>query len=226
VQAVTRSIPIVFMQSGDPVEQGLVASLARPGGNTTGFTQMTDELDSKRLELLREIAPSVSSATVLTNSHLSRTARIEKRFASATNAAKLLGIVLRRIDATTPDELTDALAAIDASGSAALLIPNDPLFATERRRLLDFAAAHLLPTVFESKPPVVQGGLIGYGPDLIENARLAAGYVDKILKGAKPADLPVQQPTKFELSINPKTAKALGLTVPHLLLQRADEVVE
>ena len=226
LQAATRSIAIVFMQSGDAVEQGLVASYARPGGNTTGFTQMSDDLDSKRLELLRELAPSVSRAAVLTDSRLAPRGRIEKRLAASAATAKLLGILLQRVDATTQAELTDALAAIDASGSEALLIPNDPLFATERPRILDFVAAHRLPTVFESKPPVVQGGLAGYGPDLIENARLAAGYVDKILKGANPADLPVQQPTKFELVINLKTAKALGLTVPQSVLARADEVIE
>jgi putative ABC transport system substrate-binding protein len=223
---VTRAIPIVFMQSGDAVDQGLVASYARPGGNITGFSQMADELDSKRLELLRGIAPSVSRVAVLTDSRFAKPGRVEKRFAAAEAAAKLLGMVLLRHDATTSAELIDALAAIQASGSEGLLIPNDPLFSTERTRILQFAAARRLPTVFEQKVAVAEGGLVGYGPDLIENARLAAGYIDRILKGAKPADLPVQQPTKFALFINLKTANALGLTVSQSLLQRADEVIE
>ena len=224
--AVTRSIPIVFMQSGDAVEQGLVPNYARPGGNITGFTQMSDELDSKRLELLRVIAPSLSRAAVLTDSRLAAPGRIEKSFAAAETAAKLLGIILLRHDATTAAELTTALAAIEASGSQALLVPNDPLYSAERPRILEFAAARRLPTVFQQRVAVAEGGLLGYGPDLLENARLAAGYVDKILKGAKPAELPVQQPTKFELTVNLETAKALGLTVPQSLLARADEVIE
>ena len=224
--AVTRTIPIVFMQSGDAVEQGLVTGYARPGGNITGFSQMADELDSKRLELLRTIAPSVSRAAVLTDSRFVAPGRLEKSFAAAEAAARLLGMHLRRHDATTPAELTDALAAIEASGSEALLVPNDPFFSRERPRILEFAAARRLPTVFQQRVSVVEGGLVGYGPDLRENARLAAGYVDKILKGANPGDLPVQHPTKFELFINLKTANALGLTVPQSLLQRADEVIE
>lgn len=184
--AATRAIPIVFMQSGDAVEQGLVASYARPGGNVTGFTQMNDELDSKRLELLHTIAPSVSRAALLTDSWLAAAGRIEKRLAAAEAAAKLLGMVLQRYDANTSGELTDALAAIAASGDAALLVPNDPLFSSERSRIIAFAVTHRLPTVFEQRLAILQGGLVGYGPDLIENARLAAGYVDKILKAPTP----------------------------------------
>jgi putative ABC transport system substrate-binding protein len=224
--AATRTIPIVFMQSGDAVKQGLVASYARPGGNVTGFSQMADELESKRLELLRAIAPSVTRTALLTDSHLAAAGRIEKRFATAAAAAKLLGMVLQRYDATTPGELTDAFAAIEESGNEALLVPNDPLFSSERSRIIDFGVTHHLVTVFEQRLAVLQGGVLGYGPDLIENARLAAGYVDKILKGANPGDLPVQQPTKFALVINLKTAKALGLLVPQSLLQRADEIIE
>jgi putative ABC transport system substrate-binding protein len=224
LQAATRRIPIVFIQVPDPVAMGLVASLARPGGNTTGFTQMTGELDPKRLELLREIAPSVSRAAFLIQPRL--TPGLEKRFADAEAAARALGIELRRIDYTTSAELTKALETIGTSAGEALLVMPDPLIGVEESRIIDFATAHRVPTVFEQKPPVVKGGLLGYGPDLIENARLAAGYVDKLLKGATPADLPVQRPTKFELVINLKTAKALGLTVPQSLLARADEVIE
>jgi len=225
LQAATRTIPIVFIRVGDPVEQGFVASLARPGGNTTGFTQMSAELDPKRLQLLHEIVPSVSRATFLVNPNL--TPGLDERFAHAEIAAKNLGIVLQRAAATTPAELTAALATIQASSSEALLVQNDPMLGLERPRISDFAIAHRLPTVFEG--PVTgtaRLGLFTYGSDLIENARLAAGYVDKILKGAKPADLPVQQPTRFQLIINLKTAKALGLTIPPSVLASADEVIE
>ena len=220
----TRTIPIVFMQVADPVQMGLVETLARPGGNATGFSQMSGELDSKRLELLHAVAPAVSRAVFLTDSRL--TPGVNQRFAEAAGAAKVLGIALRRLDATTPAEITEALASIDASAGGALLVQNDPLFAVERSGIVEFAIAHHLPSVFEQRLPVVQGGLIGYGPDLLENARLAAGYVDKILKGAKPSELPVQQPTTFELILNLKAAKALGLSVPQSLLARADEVIE
>jgi putative ABC transport system substrate-binding protein len=224
LQAATSTIPIVFMQVNNPVEQGFVASLARPGGNTTGFTQMSAELDSKRLGLLHDIAPSLSRAAFLVNPNL--TPGLQERFAGAEATAKSLGIALRRVDATTPAELTAALAAIQASASEALLIQNDPMLGIERSRILDFAVAHRLPTVFEAIFSIPLGVLLSYGPDLIENARLAAGYVAKILKGAKPADLPVQQPTKFRLVINLKTAQAIGLTIPPSILDLAEEVIE
>jgi putative tryptophan/tyrosine transport system substrate-binding protein len=226
LQAATHTIPIVFMQVNDPVEQGFVASLARPGGNTTGFTQMSGELDPKRLQLLHEIAPSLSRAAFLVNPHL--TPGLPQRFAGAEAAAKSLGIALRRVDAATSADLNVAFAAIEESSGEALLVQSDPMLAgTEFPRILEFAVAHRLPTVIEVYPTSVPlGVLLSYGPQLLENARLAAGYVAKILKGAKPADLPVQQPTTFELVINLKTAKALGLTVPQLLLARADEVIE
>ncbi len=186
---------------------------------------MSAELDPKRLELLHEIAPSLSRVAFLVNPTL--TPGLGERFAGAEAVAKSLGIALRRIDAATPDELTAALAAIQASASEAVLVQRDPMLTgTEGSRVMDFAVAHRLPTVFEGKGNVAQGGLLSYGPDLAENWRLAAGYVAKILKGAKPADLPVQQPTKFELVINLKTAEALGLTIPPTILDRADEVIE
>ena len=224
--AVTRKIPVVFMQVNDPVEQGFVASLARPGGNTTGFTQMSAELDPKRLQLLHEIAPSLSRAAFLVNPHL--TPALHGRFAQAEAAAKSLGIALLRVDADTPEELNAAFSGIEASSSEALLVQSDPMLAgTEFSRILEFALAHRLPTVIEAYPRSVPVGvLLSYGPDLTENARLAAGYVDKILKGAKPADLPVQQPTKFLLVINLKTAEAIDLTIPPSVLARADEVIE
>jgi len=225
LQAATRTIPIVFRQVNDPVEQGFVTSLARPGGNTTGFTQMSAELDPKRLELLHEVVPSLVRAVFLVNPTL--TPGLPERVAHAEAAAKSLGIALRRVAATTPDELSAAFAAIEEASSQALLVQNDPMLCgTEFPRVLDFALAHRLPTVFEGIRSLPLGGLLKYGPDLRENARLAAGYVAKILKGANPADLPVQQPTKFLLVINLETAKAIGLTVPPAILDLADEVIE
>jgi putative ABC transport system substrate-binding protein len=224
VQAATRTIPIVFMQVGDPVEQGFVASLGRPGGNTTGFSQMADDLDPKRLQLLHEIIPSLSRVAFLVNPTLSPA--IDKRFPKTEAAAKSLGIALRRFDAATPAELTTALAAIETSSCEALLVRSDPLFGTERARIADFAITHQLPTAFQARAYVASGGLFSYGPDLTENARLAAGYVAKILKGANPADLPVQQPTRFQLVVNLKTAKAIGLTIPPTILNLANEVIE
>jgi putative ABC transport system substrate-binding protein len=225
LQAATRTIPIVFLQVNDPVEQGFVASLARPGGNTTGFTQMSAELDPKRLQLLHEIAPSASRAVFLVNPNL--TPGLEERFDHAEAAATTLGIALQRVAATTPAELTAALAAIQASSSEALLVQNDPMLTgTEFSRVSDFAVAHRMPIVLEGRYNVAVGGLLSYGFDSLENARLAAGYVAKILQGAKPADLPVQQPTKFLLVINLKTAKAIGLTIPPAVLDLADEVIE
>lgn len=226
LQAVTRAIPIVFMQVPNPIEMGLVTSLGRPGGNTTGFTQMTVELEGKRLELLHEIAPSVSRAVYLMDPALTPPPVVAERFAAAEAAAKSLGVALRRFDVTTPGALTDALAALDAPDTA-VLVQNDPLLTgAEGARIVAFALAHRMPTVFASQPNVARGGLLSYGPDLGENYRLTASYVAKILKGASPGDLPVQRPSKFELVINLKTAKALGLAVPPMLLDRADEVIE
>ena len=205
---------------------GFVVSLARPGGNTTGFSMMSGELDAKRLELLHEIAPSLSRAAFLINPATSPP-NLATRLADAEAAAKTVGIALRHIDAASPIELTAGFATIEGAASEALLVQGDPLLSgTESRRIIDFALAHRLPTVFENNSIVARGGLLSYGPDLLENARLAAGYVDEILKGAKPADLPVQQPVKFVLAINLKTAEALGLTAPQSILYRADEVIE
>jgi putative ABC transport system substrate-binding protein len=225
LQAATRTIPIVFMQVNDPVEQGFVVSLARPGGNTTGFTQMSAELDPKRLQLLHDIAPSLSRAVFLINPTL--TPGLPERFAHAEAAANSLGIALRRMDAAAPADLTAAFMAIEASSSEALLVQNDPMLTgTEFSRILDFAVAHRLPMILEGKYSLAVGGLFSYGFDSLENARVAAGYVAKILMGAKPADLPVQQPTKFRLVINLKTAQAIGLTIPQSILASADEVIE
>src|SRR6266446_527852 len=172
LQAATRTIPIVFIQVSDPVEQGFVATLARPGGNTTGFTQMSAELDPKRLQLLHEIAPSLTRAAFLVNPNL--TPGLQERFAGAEAAAKSMGIALRRVAVTTPTELTAAFSEIEESSSQALLIQNDPMLGIERLRILDFALEHRLPTVFETQFSIPLGVLLSYGPDLIENARFAA----------------------------------------------------
>jgi putative ABC transport system substrate-binding protein len=225
LQAATRTIPIVFMQVNDPVEQGFVSALARPGGNATGFTQMSAELDPKRLQLLHEIVPSLSRATFLVNPDL--TPGLQERFGGAEAAARSLDIALQRVDAPSSSDLTAAFAAIEEASSQALLIQSDPMLTgAELPRILDFALAHRVPTVLEASFRVPLGVLLSYGPDLTQNARLAAGYVVKILKGAKPADLPVQQPIKFVLKVNLETAKAIGLTIPPAILDLADEVIE
>jgi putative ABC transport system substrate-binding protein len=223
LQATTRTIPIVFMQAVTP--WSWVLSRRWPGRAATppGSANWGRRSISKRLQLLHEIAPAVSRAAFLGNPNTN----LDRRFADAEAAAKSLGIALRRVAATTPAELTAAFAAIEASSSQALLVSNDPMLTgTEFSRILDFAFAHRLPTVVEAKSSVALGGLLGYGFDGLENARLAAGYVAKILKGAKPTDLPVQQPTRFALVINLKTAKAIGLTIPPAILDLADEVIE
>jgi putative tryptophan/tyrosine transport system substrate-binding protein len=225
LQAATRTIPIVFMQVNDPVEQGLVAALARPGGNATGFTQMSAELDPKRLQLLHEIVPSLSRATFLMNPNLMP--GLQERFAGAEAAARSLDIALQRVDAASSSDLTAAFAAIEEASSQALVIQNDPMLTgTELPRILDFALAHRVPTVLEASFRVPLDVLLSYGPGLTQNSRLAAGYVVKILNGAKPADLPVQQPTKFLLKVNLETAKANGLTIAPAILDLADEVIE
>ena len=228
LQAATRTIPIVFLFPSDPVENGFVASLARPGGNTTGFAINSAELDAKRLELLKETMPSLSRAIFLMNSRNFPSQLQARRFPTSQAAAKILGIDLQRIEASTPAELTAAFAEIQASSTEALLTQNDAFFGDESGRILAFAAARRLPIITESlnfgRPS--RGFLMAYGADQQDNIRRGASYVDRILKGAKPADLPVQFPTKFLLTINLSTAKALGLTIPHSILLRADEVIE
>ena len=221
---VLRTIPILFLGPSDPVENGLVASLARPGGNTTGFAIISAEIDGKRLELLKEAIPSLSRVVFLMNPDRFPS-QFDARFASAAAAAKTLGITLQRIDASTPDELTAALTQIQASSAEALMIFASPLIGRKSRRILAFIAAHRLPSVTDQSVST-RAHLLMYGSDSLAMTRLAASYVDKILKGAKPADLPVQLPTKFLLNVNLSTAKALGLTIPWSILSRADEVIE
>ena len=219
----TTTIPIVMLSAGDPLGTGLVDSLARPGGNVTGMSLMVPDLGGKRLELLKELLPRLSRVAVLWNAANPYPAIVLKETQAA---GRTLGIEVHSLEVRGPDDLDGAFAAARLQHPDALISVEDPLTFTYRKRIADFAVAEQLPSLHGFSEEVKAGALISYGanqPDLI---RRAASYVDKILKGAKPADLPVQQPTKFELMINLKTARALGLTVPPTLLARADEVIE
>jgi putative ABC transport system substrate-binding protein len=219
----TTTIPIVMLSAGDPLGTGLVDSLARPGGNVTGMSLMVPDLGGKRLELLKELLPRLSRVAVFWNAANPYPAIV---FKETQAAGRTLGIEVHSLEVRGPDDLDGAFAAARQQHPDALISVEDPLTFTYRKRIADFAVAEQLPSLHGISEEVKAGALISYGanqPDLI---RRAAGYVDKILKGAKPADLPVQQPTTFELVINLKTARALGLEVPPTLLARADEVIE
>jgi putative ABC transport system substrate-binding protein len=221
-QKATSTIPIVTSFGSDPVQLGLVASLGRPGGNITGLTSMSDELSAKQLELLKETVPRVSRVAVLWNrAHAGYTLALR----SVQGAAQTLRVQLQ-IRETRPDEFDTAFAAMTKERAGALLVLPGPVFFHHRTRLADLAAKHRLPAMFWSREFVEAGGLMAYGASLADLSRRAATYVDKILKGAKPADLPVEQASKFEFVINLKTAKALGLTIPQSILIRADEVIQ
>jgi putative tryptophan/tyrosine transport system substrate-binding protein len=218
----TTTIPIVMAGVAYPVESGLVASLARPGGNITGLASLPHELIGKRLELLKAVLPTVSRVAVLWNpaNHASAVAVRE-----ADVATQALGVQLHRVEARGPDAFDRAFAAMTEAHAEALLILGDPLFFEHRRRLVELAVRSRLPTMHNIRPYVEAGGLMAYGPRTTDLRRRAAVYVDKILKGAKPADLPVEQPMTFELIINLKTAEALGLTIPPTLLFQATDVI-
>jgi ABC-type uncharacterized transport system substrate-binding protein len=219
----TRTVPIVFTQTNDPVGAGYVDSLARPGGNATGFTNMEYGMSGKYLELLKEIAPRMARAAVL------RDATIPQgigQFGAIQAVAPSFGVELRPIDVRDAPEIERAVTAFARSANGGLIVSASALTAVHRNLIITLAARHKLPAVYWDRFFVTGGGLISYGPDSIDPHRRAAGYVDRILKGAKPADLPVQAPTKYELAINLKTAKALGLTVPPMLLARTDAVIE
>jgi len=220
----TKTIPLVTVGSGDPVGLGLVASLARPGGNITGLTATVGaEIAGKQLELLKETVPKVSRVAVLWNPATPGNALALRE---AEIAAQALGVGLQPLEARSLDDFDSAFAAMTRQRVGALLVLADVMFTTHRKELADLTAKRRLPAIYGQRQFVDDGGLISYGANILDNFRRAAGYVDKILKGAKPADLPVEQPTKFELVINLKTAKALGLTIPQSLLQRADEVIQ
>jgi putative tryptophan/tyrosine transport system substrate-binding protein len=219
----TRSVPIVFAVAVDPVGAGFVASLARPGRNATGFTTFEYGLSGKWLELLKEIVPRVTRVAVLRDPTIA--SGIEQ-FAAIQAVAPSLGIELSAVDARDVDEIDRAVTAFARSGNGGMIVTPSPAASHHSNRIIALAARHRLPAIYGWRFFAAAGGLISYGADLVDQYRLAAGYVDRILKGEKPADLPVQAPTKHELVINLKTAKALGLEVPDTLLARADEVIE
>jgi putative ABC transport system substrate-binding protein len=223
LQQTTRTTPIVFVQVSDPVGAGFVESLARPGGNTTGFTLFEFGLSAKWLELLKEVAPTVTRALVLRDPAL--TSGIAQ-FAVMQSAGPLLGVEVSPIGVTGASEIERAVAAMAQQSNGGLIVLPGSLTLLHRKLIIALAAQYRLPAVYPFRYHISDGGLISYGPDATEQYRRAGGYIDRILKGEKPADLPVQAPTKYELVINLKTAKALGLDVPSTLLARADEVIE
>jgi putative ABC transport system substrate-binding protein len=220
----TRTVPIVMPVSSDPVGEGLVASLARPGGNITGLSLMAPELGQKRLQLLQETFPKVSRAlaVVWNPAYVGMRARFEQ----AQVAAPVVGLTVRSVEVRDTRELDAAFEAIIREHPDALLLLVDPFTISQRARIVEFAAEQRLPAIYESSDFVDVGGLISYGPNFSDLFRRAATYVDKILRGAKPADLPIEQPTKFELVINMRAAKTLGIKFPDSILLSADKVIE
>jgi len=224
-QRATTTIPIVALM-GDPVGDGLVASLARPGGNITGLAFLGPELVPKRMELLKEVLPDASRVTALWDPGASGERTTKDMLRETEAAARALGVRLQFVGVRGADEFDRAFSAMSSERADALLVVGGPMLFSERRRIGELAAKYRLPSIFSAREWVEAGGLISYGASIDDSIRRLATFVDKILKGAKPADLPVEQPTKFELVINMKTAKALGLTIPPSLLDRADEVIE
>jgi putative ABC transport system substrate-binding protein len=218
----TTDIPIVFAAAGDPVGAGLVASLARPGGNITGLSIQATDLAGKRLELLREVVPGLRRVAALANVG-NPLIMLEMQEVQA--AARALSLLVDILEIRRAEDITPTIEALKGH-TGALYIPSDPLFNANRIRISTLALAARLPTIYFDRGYIEAGGLISYGPDWSDMFRRTADYVDKILRGAKPGDLPVEQPTKFELVVNLTTAKALGLDVPPTLLARADEVIE
>jgi len=220
---VTRTVPIVFAIVPDPVGAGFVDSLARPGGNATGFITFEYSLSGKWLELLKQIAPGVTRAAIIRDSAL---AAGTGQFGAIQSVAPSLGVEVNPVNVRDAGEIERAVAAFARTANGGLIVTGSSLAFVHRELLVTLAARHKLPAVYYARSFVAGGGLISYGPDLTDQFRRAAGYVDRILKGEKPADLPVQAPTKYELVINMKTAKALGLDIPATVLARADEVIE
>jgi putative tryptophan/tyrosine transport system substrate-binding protein len=223
LQNATRTVPIVFVNVTDPVGAGYVASLSRPGANTTGFTLFEYGTSGKWLELLKQIAPGIRRAAVIRDPSITSGTG---QFAAIQAVAPSLGVELTPVDARDASGIEQTIAGFARGSDRGLIVTASPSAFRRRELIIALAAKHRLPAVYPIRASVVSGGLISYGTDEIEQQHRAAGYVDRILKGEKPADLPVQAPTKYELVINLKTAKALGLEIPPTLLARADEVIE
>ena len=219
----TSTIPIVMAPAANPVAGGLIASLAHPGGNVTGMTSNSTEIDAKRLQLLRELVPKATRvATLVWEKSILKPLFLEE----TRMAARQMGITLIHQEAGTTEALAGAFGVMQRERAQALIVQSDPFTLNNSKRIVELTLQHRLPTMFANRGFVDAGGLVFYGPSGIEMHRRAAYYVDRILKGAKPADLPVEQPTKFELIINGKTAKALGLAIPDAMLMRTDEVIK
>jgi putative ABC transport system substrate-binding protein len=222
-RAATSTIPIVMLGAGDPVGTGLVASLARPGGNITGLSLLVPELSGKRLALLKELMPQAARIAVLANPANPVTVQ---QWKETQEAAQLMGIALRLIEVRERNDLDDSISVAAQANVSAVDVLGDPVFVENSKQLAELTLKHRLPAIAWQREFADAGGLISYGPSFRDLWRRAASYVDKILKGATPANIPVEQPTKFEFVVNMKTAKALGLEIPSTLLARADEVIE
>jgi putative tryptophan/tyrosine transport system substrate-binding protein len=220
---VTRSVPIVFVLVADPVGAGFVESLARPGGNITGFTQFEFSISAKWLELLKRIAPHVTRAGIIRDATLAAGTAM---FAAIQAVAPSLGVDVRPIGVRDESEIERAVTAFARSPNGGLIVTPSPFLPLERNLIIALAARHNLPTIYYERYLVSAGGLASYGPDFLDEYRRTAGYINRILKGEKPADLPVQAPTKYNTVINLKTANALGLKIPPTVLSTADEVIE
>jgi putative ABC transport system substrate-binding protein len=223
VKAATSTIPVVFVMGADPVKLGVVASLPRPGGNITGISQLYGELGAKRLEMLRELVPGAKSVGVLSNP---KNPNAKDHLDSLKSAAKAIGLPIEALNASSAADIEAAFAGMARHRINALVIADDPFFTTQREWIVALTGRHRLPTIHYTRAFVEIGGLVSYGSDARDNYRLAGGYAARMLRGAKPSDLPVLQPTKFELVVNLKTAKALKLKIPQTLLVRADRVIE
>jgi putative ABC transport system substrate-binding protein len=229
-KAATSTIPIVFTTGEDPVKAGLVASLNRPGGNVTGVSLFYVELGAKRLEVLRELVPNAEVIALLVNPRspqgMGTNTEAEEQARDSQAAASAMGRQLILVRASSVSEIDEAFAAIVQQRAAALIVASDVFLSSRKDQLIALAARHGMPTIYAWRDAVIAGGLLSYGINLADSYRQVGGYIGRILKGAKPAELPVLQPTKFPLAINLKTAKTLGIEVPPTLLARADEVIE
>jgi len=219
----TSTIPIVMSRAGDPVRSGLVTNLARPGGNITGLSSQSVDTEAKRLELLRDLIPGLKRIAALSNMG---TPNSPPQWKEIETAARFLGIESQLLDVRRPEDLPIAFAAASRQHADALVVGQDGLLQSNRKRIAELAMSHRLPAIYRSMEFVEAGGLIGYGPHYPDLYRRAAIYVDKILKGARPGNIPIEQPTRFELVLNLKTAKALGLAIPQSILLRADQLIE